>query len=99
MQCYPLGFFFAGSLILVSLATWLVAAVVLTTLWGGQIPFQPQMFALLPVFLITNMGEEIGWRGYALPRLQGRFNSLAASLILGSVWAVFHTAINMTIGT
>jgi membrane protease YdiL (CAAX protease family) len=36
------------------------------------------------------IGEEIGWRGFALPRLQMRFNSLTASLILGSLWAVWH---------
>src|SRR5262249_44186716 len=59
-----------------------VAATALTALWGGQFPFHPQMLAFLPVFFITNLGEEIGWRGYALPRLQGRFNALAASLIL-----------------
>jgi membrane protease YdiL (CAAX protease family) len=34
--------------------------------------------------------EEPGWRGFALPRLQARFNALGATLILGAMWAVWH---------
>ena len=67
-----------------------VAAVGLASLAGGTIPFHPAMFAILPLFLLTNFGEEIGWRGYALPKLQERMNPLAASLVLGLVWAAFH---------
>jgi membrane protease YdiL (CAAX protease family) len=67
-----------------------VAGVVLAAFRGGSIPFYPQRLVLLPIFLLTNLGEEIGWRGYALPRLQARHNSLTASLILGLGWAAFH---------
>ena len=67
-----------------------VAAVGLASLAGGTIPFHPAMFAILPLFLLTNFGEEIGWRGYALPKLQERMSPLAASLVLGLVWAAFH---------
>jgi membrane protease YdiL (CAAX protease family) len=54
----------------------------------------PQYAVMLPFFILfafpSALGEEIGWRGFALPRLQARYNALVSSLILGSVWALWH---------
>jgi len=36
------------------------------------------------------VGEELGWRGYALPRLLERFSPFVATLILGLIWAIWH---------
>ncbi len=35
-------------------------------------------------------GEEIGWRGYALPRLEIRFGLAGGSIFLGLIWACWH---------
>jgi membrane protease YdiL (CAAX protease family) len=36
------------------------------------------------------LGEEFGWRGFALSALEARISPLWASLILGVIWAVWH---------
>ncbi len=48
-------------------------------------------FHFLFVALIGGgLDEEMGWRGYALPRLQGRLGPLTANLVLGVLWAFWH---------
>jgi uncharacterized protein len=44
----------------------------------------------LAITLVGSLGEETGWRGYALPQLQRRFSPLAATLILAPVWFAWH---------
>jgi membrane protease YdiL (CAAX protease family) len=50
---------------------------------------------LVPLLLFNvlagPLGEELGWRGTALPRLQARWGALTSSLILAIVWWGFHT--------
>jgi len=56
--------------------------------------FSQNFFSLIPIAIFSlffgPIPEEMGWCGYALGKLQGKFNPLAASLILGCVWFVWH---------
>jgi uncharacterized protein len=49
-------------------------------------------------FFSGPFAEEGGWRGYALPRLQGRYNSLVSSLILGFLWTLWHIPLAFVLG-
>ena len=48
----------------------------------------PERFIFILLFI--GLGEEPGWRGFALPRLQKKHTPLVASLILAPVWALWH---------
>jgi uncharacterized protein len=63
-------------------------ALVIARALGGHPPAlgAPLQF-LIP---IAAVGEEFGWRGYAQPRLQRRMPPLAAALLIGVIWAVWH---------
>jgi len=50
---------------------------------------------LIPLFLFSiifyaSIGEEIGWRGYALKKLQMRYSPFVASIFIGIVWSIWH---------
>lgn len=45
---------------------------------------------LFVIFFIMQFSEELGWRGYALDRLQKKWNALFSSILLGSIWAIWH---------
>ena len=73
-----------------------LGAVGLSVLLGGQSPDVtvtiPGAVALFIFSLFPGSagGEEIGWRGFALPHLQAARSALRASLVLGVVWGVWH---------
>jgi len=56
----------------------------------------PQIAILFLIVGIVN-GEELAWRGFALPRLQAKYNALTSSLILGVIWTLFHLPLFFTV--
>lgn len=44
----------------------------------------------LAALALGPLGEELGWRGYLLPRLLARMHALTAGLVLGCIWMIWH---------
>ena len=65
--------------------------------WSGTLIPAPQI-AVVPtlilcvVFFTGAVAEELGWSGYVIDPIQNRCGALWGSLLVGSVWAVFHYA-------
>jgi CAAX protease family protein len=59
----------------------------------------PALALTFLILMITDgLGEELGWRGYLLPRLLSRYRAIPASLILGLGWWLWHLPLIWTAG-
>jgi len=72
-----------------------LAVALVHRLIAGEWPrFGTESLFLIPVAIAFSTpfqaGEEIGWRGFALPRLAARMGWAWASIVLGLIWAVWH---------
>jgi membrane protease YdiL (CAAX protease family) len=50
----------------------------------------PAIISLAKSVIVSPLGEELGWRGYLQPRLQQKMGPLAAGLVTGSLWTLWH---------
>ena len=85
--------FYAFALLLMPL-TKLAVAVVHRAVVGTWPQFgetHPLLLVLATILsTISQAGEEVGWRGYLLPRLMERAGLVVASLVVGAIWAAWH---------
>lgn len=88
------------ALALVGVPLTLVAGSFLFSGGAVQAPSLTAITLLLPGLILqmitTGLAEEPGWRDFALPRLQSRFRPLAASFVLGPLWALWHMPLFLT---
>jgi len=83
-----------------------VVAVALNILLGARASTAEQFgswYLIFPLFAYSLLfplsgafGEELGWRGYALPRVQARFWALSAALIIGVIQTAWHLPLFMS---
>ncbi len=61
---------------------------------GHALPAIAPEALVIPLLLVNvilgPLGEELGWRGTALPLMQERWNVITSSLVLGVVWGLYH---------
>ncbi len=97
---WRVGFKFWGIAIFGPAVLFLIGLGVYLLLGGEAPPFTMirTELHLIPLYLVLvvlmpwngPVGEEFGWRGFALPKLQTRYGPLIASLVIGIVWGVWH---------
>jgi membrane protease YdiL (CAAX protease family) len=72
-----------------------IVSYVILRLTGSPIPVPTLTFplaaALFVLFFVSSAGEEVGWMGIAIDPLQNRWGAFRAGLLLGIVWAIWHS--------
>jgi len=83
-----------------------LGGLVLAALFSGStlnLNLTQPVYMFIPLFIVkffldAGLGEELGWRGFLLPRLQARHNALISSIIIGIVWGLWHLPLFMLEG-
>jgi CAAX protease family protein len=84
------AFLFALPMVLCAVALAFMAAFGSGLALPGMAAWRELPERFIFIFLFIGLGEEPGWRGFALPRLQERNTPVSASLILAPIWALWH---------
>lgn len=67
--------------------------------WSGLQPLYTVVPSFVFLTIAAGIGEEFGWRGFLLPRIQTRHNALVSGLIVGVAWATWHVPMFFIEGT
>ena len=88
--------------IITALILWTVPYIVVEMFRGyGALLKSPLIFLswLTPVMIFGGGLEEIGWRGFLLPKLLEKFSPFKSSLIIGIIWSLWHLPLWFVVGT
>lgn len=102
LTCWRVGRM--GLVLLVPLPVGITAVLLLVVTGRAELePAGPDALALVPVWLVGGVLfgglEEIGWRGHLQPLLQRVVSPLAAAVVVGLVWSVWHLPLFWISGT
>lgn len=97
MRAWRVGRRWYGVALLLIPLFYIVGTIVLPGTLASYAPESPVALVVTWIIVLTlggviggPLGEEPGWRGFALPRLQAQLGPLGGTLLLGFVWAGWH---------
>lgn len=82
-----------------------ILSIVSEVTWSESLPApftEPLMSTIILLLILSvtdGIGEELGWRGFAMPHMLQRSSAVFASLLLGVLWAAWHLPLFWTEGS
>lgn len=94
---YAFAIFYTAATIFIPSFICTIIGLNYNTYFGNQLsgfqlttPFAVFTCFLAVVFFGGPVGEEFGWRGFVLPKLQKKYNPILSSILLGCIWSCWH---------
>lgn len=95
-------FWYAAAGLVFPALVFVVAAIYKLLPGAAPLPVQPvsaaNLIVITMILILSVLGEEIGWRGFALPLMQERWTALKSSLLLGTIHTIWHLPFWIVLG-